>query len=103
MMRNLITVGLLGSLMTCSSAWAAQGEVCRSTGGDGSPASPASNELTNALVFKCDAAGSKTISQLYADGWRVVQYMPMMGLRANADPRMPPTQGMIHVILIEKI
>lgn len=102
-MRNMMVAGLVGSMAMCAPLWAAQGEVCKSAGGGDSPIAAASNELTNALVFKCDAAGDKTIPQLYTAGWRVVQYMPMLGLRAGADPRMPPTQGMTHVILIEKI
>lgn len=61
------------------------------------------NELTNGMVFKCEAAGEKTIPQLYSAGWRVIQYITTMGMTEPADPRAPPQQVMKHLILIEKI
>ena len=59
--------------------------------------------LSNETVFKCERAGEKTIPELYEAGWRVVQYMPLMGVQQPEDQRMSPRQMMNHVILIEKI
>jgi len=32
---------------------------------------------TNDTVFECPAAGNKTLPQLAADGWKVVQLLPV--------------------------
>jgi len=66
---------------------AKQGEVCSSK-----PAptpTPPGGTLTNETVFDCKAAGSLTVPQLYAKGWRVVTTLPQVTMGTDPDTGLP--------------
>ena len=68
---HLKKLGLAAVLLPVSTTvFAKQGEVCSSKPvlKDGT--------LTNDTVFECKTAGSLTIPQLYAQGWRVISVLP---------------------------
>lgn len=76
---NLNGIWLAGALLAASStAWAGQGEVCLAE----AQTTPAGvmKPFDDATVFRCKAAGSVTVSQLYATGWRVVSVFPQSSL-----------------------
>ena len=75
---------------------AAEGEVCLTAAVQADPVSQ--NAVTNNTVFDCQAAGKKTIPQLYKAGWRVVLLMPQMVMDASA-----PVPHSRWTIVIEKI
>lgn len=56
-----------------SAATAGQAEICYSTAVDFGVVSPP----TNSTVFHCPVSGSKTLPQLAAEGWSVVQMTPL--------------------------
>ena len=68
-----------------NSAFAGQGEVCSSK--------PVTKDgtLSDSTVFECKTAGSVTIPQLYAAGWRVVSIMPQASLGADPGAGLPRT------------
>ena len=65
---------LLSGLLLLPPALAGEADICYSANiALGSYAPP-----TNATIFECPVAGNKTLPQLAADGWKVVQLMPVV-------------------------
>ncbi|HVJ62017.1 MAG TPA: hypothetical protein VM555_04820 [Tahibacter sp.] len=60
-------------------ALAGQADICYG------PTQSANNSTlpTNSTVFSCPQAGNKTLPQLAADGWQVVQLVPVTVSTAN--------------------
>ena len=87
---HLKKLGLAAVLLAVSTTvLAKQGEVCSSKPvlKDGT--------LTNDTVFECKTAGSLTIPQLYAQGWRVITFhsassSPVVLLRISREIRALP-------------
>lgn len=80
-------------LLFSTHAIAAQGEVCASQ------AKPLAGPLTNDLVFVCPKAGSHTIPELYAQGWRVVSVFSQMAPGDKSSPVMTSQWA----VVIEKL
>jgi hypothetical protein len=59
-------------LLLAMSAAAGQAEICYSAAVPFAAATPP----TNSTVFACPIAGNKTLPQLAAEGWEVVQLTP---------------------------
>ncbi|NIK06850.1 hypothetical protein FHY11_000316 [Xanthomonas arboricola] len=70
-------------LAIASPVLAKQGEVCSSK-----PA-PTGGTLTNDTVFDCKTAGSLTVSQLYAKGWKVVSTLPQVAMGTDPKTGLP--------------
>ena len=67
-------IAFLLLLTLVSPALAGEAEICYSPDVPlGSAAPP-----TNATVFTCPQAGNKTLPQLAAEGWKVVQLVPVV-------------------------
>ena len=68
------TISLVACLAVMAPASAGQAEICYSPDvALGTYAPP-----TNATLFTCPVAGTKTLPQLAADGWKVVQLGPVV-------------------------
>lgn len=71
----LLRVATCAVLFTAAmTANAGQAEICYSTPVPFAQAVPP----TNSTVFNCPTAGAKTLPQLAADGWEVVQLSPLV-------------------------
>ncbi|HEY9147165.1 MAG TPA: hypothetical protein VIN36_10805 [Thiobacillus sp.] len=94
-MKGLLTPSLMLFLLA-TNASAAEGEIClaAATRID----SISQKAVTNDTVFDCQAAGKKTIPQLYKAGWRVVVLMPQAVMDASG-----PIVRTSWTIVIEKI
>lgn len=92
-MNKFLLAALLASPLA---ATAAEGEICLTAAVQADPVSQ--HAVTNNTVFDCQAAGKKTIPQLYKAGWRVVLLMPQMVMDASA-----PIPHSRWSIVIEKI
>ena len=81
---HLKKLGLAAVLLAVSTTvFAKQGEVCSSKPvlKDGT--------LTNDTVFECKTAGSLTIPQLYAQGWRVISVLPQATMGTDPNTGLP--------------
>ena len=77
--RNSARCALSLAAALAPAAFAGQAEICYSpTTSANSSALP-----TNATVFSCPQAGNKTLPQLAAEGWQVVQLVPVTVSTAN--------------------
>lgn len=71
-MKRVLAVGL--TAIAVGPVFAGDAEICYSTPVPFASAVPP----TNATVFHCPASGSKTLPQLAAEGWQVVQLGPLV-------------------------
>lgn len=94
-MKGLLITTLMLFLLATNAA-AAEGEICLAAAAQNDSISQ--NAVTNNTVFDCEAAGKKTIPQLYKAGWRVVLLMPQAMMDASS-----PIPRSSWTIVIEKI
>lgn len=70
MTRNSL---VLSTLFIATGASAGQADLCYGP----NQALGANSPPSNSTVFNCPQAGNKTVPQLAADGWRIVQLTPV--------------------------
>lgn len=72
MLLRLVTAAVLGLASMCATG--GEAEICYSAPVPFAQAVPP----TNSTVFVCPIAGSKTLPQLAAEGWEIVQLSPLV-------------------------
>ena len=72
MTLRLVTAAVLGLASVCAAG--GEAEICYSAPVPFAQAVPP----TNSTVFVCPIAGSKTLPQLAAEGWEIVQLSPLV-------------------------
>jgi hypothetical protein len=92
-LKKLCVSALL--LALASPALADQGEVCSSK-----PLSQIST-LTNDTVFECKTAGSVTIPELYASGWKVISIFSQSSALTNATSGLPQA-SYVWTVVVER-
>ena len=93
---HLKKLGLAAVLLAVSTTvLAKQGEICSSKPvlKDGT--------LTNDTVFECKTAGSLTIPQLYAQGWRVISVLPQATMGTDPNTGLPQA-SFVWTVVVER-
>ena len=90
-LKKLCVSALL--LALASPALADQGEVCSSK------PLPVISTLSNDTVFECKTAGSVTIPEIYASGWKVISVFSQASSLTNANSGLPQASYVWTVVV----